>query len=85
MFFFGFSLSSRVDAAIQLFSTVINIFPKQNYENYRSDLMEEIYISELELQRWSLKIFISFSKIYFWYLGLRFGQVILGPRNPSLV
>jgi hypothetical protein len=36
--------------------------------------MEEIYISGLELERWSLEeSTISFSKIYIWDFEVRFG------------
>jgi hypothetical protein len=37
--------------------------------------MDEIYISRLELQRWSLEFVISFSKIYILDLGVRFDDV----------
>jgi hypothetical protein len=39
---------------------------------YSSNLMEEIYISVLELQRWSFAFVISFKKIYIWELGVKF-------------
>jgi hypothetical protein len=38
-----------------------------------SNLMEEIHISGLDLQRWSLEFVISFPKIYIGDLGVRFG------------
>jgi hypothetical protein len=37
--------------------------------------MEEINISGLELQRWSLEFVISFSKIYILDLGVKFDGV----------
>jgi hypothetical protein len=44
-----------------------------------SNLMEEIYISELELQTWSLEFVLSFSKIYIrileWGLLIPFGSM----------
>jgi hypothetical protein len=57
---------SPIDAAIQL-SVYIS---KQNYE---TSVVQEIYISRLELERQSLEFFISFFKVYIWDLGLRFG------------
>ncbi len=42
----------------------------QEWWNYSSNLMEDIYISGLELQRWSLEFVIQLSKIK--YLGLGF-------------
>jgi hypothetical protein len=40
--------------------------------------MKEIYISGLELQRWSLESVITFSKINIFDLGVRFGFFLLG-------
>jgi hypothetical protein len=45
------------------FSNGNNIFLNRNYE-IKVNLMEEIYISRLELQRWSPEFVIIFSKIY---------------------
>jgi hypothetical protein len=41
--------------------------------NYEITAVQEIHISRLEIQRWSLEFGISFSKVYVWHLGLRFG------------
>jgi hypothetical protein len=49
-----------------------NIFPKEILElEYK--FLEEIYISGIELPRWSLELVLSFSKIYIWNLGVRLG------------
>jgi hypothetical protein len=39
--------------------------------------MQEIDISGVELQKWSLEFVISFSEIYFLDLGVRFGEFFL--------
>jgi hypothetical protein len=44
--------------------------PEQDNE---ISVVEEIHISRLEPQRWSIEIVISFSKVYIWDLALRFG------------
>ncbi len=41
--------------------------------NYEITVVQEIHISRLELQRWSLEFVLFFSKVYIWDLGLRFG------------
>jgi hypothetical protein len=33
----------------------------------------QIHISRLKLKRWPIEIVISFSEVYIWDLGLRFG------------
>jgi hypothetical protein len=52
--------------------------------NYKISLLQEIHISKLELQRRPLKFVISFSKVYFWDLGLKFGSFLLGSCNPNV-
>jgi hypothetical protein len=42
-------------------------------QNYEIKVVQEIHLSRLKLQRQSLEFFISFSKVYICYLGLRFG------------
>ncbi len=51
---------------------------KRSYKITSSNFLE-IFISRLELQRWSLEFCICFSKIYFIQdLGVRIGQLLLG-------
>jgi hypothetical protein len=52
--------------------------------NYEITVVQEIHISRLELQNWPLEFFITLSKEYFWDLGLRFGEFIVGSCNPNL-
>jgi hypothetical protein len=58
---------------------------KGNYE-IEIVILEEIYISGLELERWSLEeSIISFSKIYIWDFEVRFGKFHLGPSIKNLI
>jgi hypothetical protein len=42
-------------------------FKGQNFQwNHEISMIQEIHISELELQRWSLEFVISFSKVNIW-------------------
>jgi hypothetical protein len=49
------------------------LYFKKELWNYNSNLIKEIYISGLNLQRLSPEFVISFSTIYIWDLELRFG------------
>jgi hypothetical protein len=57
-----------LDAALQLSAQEHHISKRY----YEISVVQEIYISRLELQGWSLEFVIFFSKVYIWDLGLRF-------------
>jgi hypothetical protein len=50
---------------------------------YSSNLLVEIYISILELQKWSFNI--SFSELNIWDLRAMFGYLLLGSCNINFV
>ncbi len=58
----------EVDAAIQ-FQHKEQHISKWNYEII---VLQEIHISRIELQRWPLDFFISFSKVFIWDVELSF-------------
>jgi hypothetical protein len=70
------------DAAIQL------LYQQREQHISEQDkeisVVEEIHISRLESQRWSLEFVISFSKVYIWDLTLRFGYFFLESCNSNL-
>ncbi len=57
----GEKYSSVLDAAIQLSAFENKIFPNKIMTWH---VKQEIYISSLELQRWSLEFINSISKVY---------------------
>ena len=71
----------EVDAAIQ-FQHKEQHISKWNYEII---VLQEIHISRIELQSWSLELVITFLKYIFWNLGLRFSSFLLGSCNANLI
>jgi hypothetical protein len=61
--------STVLDSAIQLSAQETTYFQTE----LLIIVVQEVHISRLELQRWSLEFDISFSYVYIWDLGLKFG------------